>query len=166
MLWEWIQRPHVARWWAHFMPPTYEANVTDWTAMVEGREPQRGYLMLIDGAPIGYIEGYRVSDEPTMSKALALSEDAVGADVYIAEPALTGHGYGPLLVGRFYLRMMDETGLDLGIIDPEVGHEHAIRAYEKAGFTYLKVVDNGGPRGQDHIMSARRADIEAALRAR
>jgi aminoglycoside 6'-N-acetyltransferase len=164
MLWEWVQRPHVATWFAFWMPPTREETIALWTAMVEGREAQRGYLMVVDGAQVGYIESSQLSQSQEMTDAIGLGHDAVAADLFIADPGLTGRGLGPVLVARFYLRLMDETGLDVGVIDPEVDNLRAIRAYEKAGFRFLKVTDSGEPRGRDHIMVATRAELEAALR--
>jgi aminoglycoside 6'-N-acetyltransferase len=163
MLWEWYQRPHVSRWFAHFMPPTKGETLATWAAMAAGKEPQRGYLMQVDGEPVGYIEAYRLRDSPEMAGPLALEHDCVAADLFLADEARTGHGLGPQLVGRFYLLMMDQTGLDIGLIDPEVGNDRAVSAYTRAGFSHLRVLDVGGPRGRSHIMTATRAEIEQAL---
>ena len=162
MLWEWHLRPHVARWFAPWTPATYGEFVEQCTRMVDGLEPQRGYLVLVDGDAVGYIEGYRLDDSPELAGPLALGEDAVGADVFIADPGNTGRGLGPPVVAHFYLRMMEETGLDVGIIDPEIENQRAVRAYEKAGFSFLRDVDTGG-RMLDHVMVARRAELRAAL---
>jgi aminoglycoside 6'-N-acetyltransferase len=162
MLWEWYQRPHVARWFAPWTPATYQGFVEETGRMITGVDPQRGFLVVVDGVPAGYIQGYRLDQEPEMAGPIALGEDAVAADVFLAEAAGTGRGVGPRVVGLFYVGMMDETGLDVGIIDPEVENARAIRAYEKAGFSFLREVDTGG-RMNEHIMLARRADLEAAL---
>lgn len=164
MLWEWHQRPHVAPWFAAFMPATYEESVLEWTEMFEGRTPERGFLIVVDGAEIGYIQSYRLNGAPEMSVPLALGRDAVAADLFIAHPEALGRGIGPQVVATFYLRMMDETGLDIGVIDPEIENVRAIRAYEKAGFTFLRVVDTGG-RSSEHMMLATLASLETALRS-
>jgi RimJ/RimL family protein N-acetyltransferase len=163
MLWEWTRRPHVEPWWAHWIPATEAEATKEWAAQVDGTSPERGFLITLDGAEIGYIQSYRLSDEAEMRETIALGEDAVAADLYIADPSLIGQGLGPAIVGRFYLRMMDETGLEVGIIDPEVNNHSAIRAYEKAGFTALRVVHYPDSREGDYIMRATRADIERAL---
>ncbi|MHB8508291.1 MAG: GNAT family N-acetyltransferase [Candidatus Dormibacteria bacterium] len=164
MLWEWIQRPHVAKYWGYWNPPTREENIAQWTAMIEGRKVGKPYLIRVDGNDIGYIDRYRLSQDEEMWTNIGLGEDAVGADIFIADESLTGGGLGARVVARFYLWLTDQEGLEVAIIDPEVGNDRAIRAYEKAGFRFLKVTDTGEPRGRDHIMSATRADIEAALR--
>ena len=163
LLLEWLQRPHVARWFAFWMPPTEEGTIELWTSMLEGRVPQRGYLVVVDGAPMGYVESSRVSEDPDWARTLGVDGEAVAADVFIADLDRIGQGLGASVVRRFYLWMMDETGLDVGIIDPEVDNLSAIRAYEKAGFSFLREVDSGQPRGREHIMRATRADLELAL---
>jgi aminoglycoside 6'-N-acetyltransferase len=162
-LWEWTQLPHVAPWWAHWIPDNEADATADWAAQLAGTTPERGYLITVDGAAIGYIQSYRLRDEPEMTASIGLGEDAVAADLFIADPRLVGKGLGPRVVGRFYLRMMDDTGLDVGIIDPEVNNASAIRAYEKAGFSLLKVVHNADSREGEYIMRATRADLERAL---
>jgi RimJ/RimL family protein N-acetyltransferase len=163
MLWEWLQRPHVATWFGHFTPSTYEGMVAEQTEKRDGTEPSSPYLILLDGAPIGYIQGYRWGDFPEVTDPLSLNGDAVGADLYIADAELLGQSLGPRIVARFYLRLMDEMGLDLGFIDPEVDNARAIRAYEKAGFAFLRTTDSDEPRDQLHLMQASRDDLERAL---
>jgi aminoglycoside 6'-N-acetyltransferase len=163
MLWEWLQRPHVAAWFAHFSPSTYEGMVQEQAAMRDGTEASSPYLILLDDVPAGYIQGYRWGDFPEITEPLALSGDAVGADLYIADEERLGRGLGPRIVATFYLRLMDEMGLDLGFIDPEVDNARAIRAYEKAGFTFLRVTDSSEPRDRLHLMQATRDDLERAL---
>ena len=163
-LWEWHQRPHVARWFAPYMPETYDECVREWSDMVERRVPERGFLIVVDGREAGYIQSYRLNDAPEMAVPLALGEDAVAADLFIADESLLGRGVGARVVATFYLRMMEESGLEVGIIDPEVENARAIRAYEKAGFSVLRDVDTGG-RSRERMMRATRESLEAALRA-
>src|SRR5438128_948293 len=138
MLWEWTRRPHVEPWWAVWLPDTQAEATREWVAMIEGRSPERGYLITLDSVAIGFIQSYRLAAEKEMADGIGLGEDAVAADLFIADQSLIGKGIGPIVVARFYLRMMDDTGLDIGIIDPEVNNQSAIRAYEKAGFKFLK----------------------------
>ena len=163
-VWEWHQRPHVAQWFAPYLPDTYEECVAEWSDMVDGRVPERAYLIAVDDRPVGFIQSYRLNDAPEMAVPLALGEDAVAADVFIADESFLGRGIGPRVVASFYLRMMDKTGLEVGIIDPEVQNVRAIRAYEKAGFTVLRDVDTGG-RSKERMMRATRESLEAALAA-
>ena len=166
MLWEWRHRPHVEPWWEPWSPKTYEATVDEWNKQLAGTVPGRPYLITVDGVPVGYIEGYRLSDDPEYWKALALGHDVVGADIYIAETDYLYSGLGPLAVGLFYLKMMDETGLDHALIDPEARNQSAVRAYEKAGFTAYKDVELGDPPSVDRIMLADRSALEEALSQR
>ncbi|HEV2952715.1 MAG TPA: GNAT family N-acetyltransferase [Candidatus Dormibacteraeota bacterium] len=166
MLWEWRHRPHVMPWWESWSPPTFEASVVEWTKSIEGKDPGRGYLVTMQGQPIGYIQSYRLQDEPKLANDLGLEGDVVGADLYIAEPDYLHRGLGPIIVGLFYLWMMDRTGVGVGIIDPLVRNRSAIRAYEKAGFRFLKVVAVGDYEDDPgYIMMADRETIDAALTA-
>jgi aminoglycoside 6'-N-acetyltransferase len=166
MLWEWRHRPHVEPWWESWAPKAYEASVEELTAQVAGTKPGQPYLVTVDGRPVGYIEGYRLSQDPEYWNALNLGHDAVGADVYIVDTDYLHQGLGPLAVGLFYLKMMDETGLEHALIDPETRNKSAIRAYEKAGFTFHRDIELGDPPSLDHIMLADRSSLEAALRNR
>src|SRR5438445_12562121 len=85
VLWEWRHRPHIEPWWEPWSPKTYEAAAAEWTKQVAGTSPGRPYLIAVDGRPVGYIEGYKLSDDPEHWKALDLGHDVVRADVYIAE---------------------------------------------------------------------------------
>jgi len=68
---------------------------------------------------------------------------------------------GPIL--RRFLRKATFTHPDVGtcVIGPDPANSGAIRAYEKAGFTYLKSVTVPGdlPSGQEYLMLIRRQDV-------
>jgi aminoglycoside 6'-N-acetyltransferase len=166
MLWEWRHRPHVEPWWEPWSPKTYEASVEDWTKQLAGESPGKPFLITVDGRAVGFIEGYKLSEDREYWDALALGHDAVGADVYIAELDFLYGGLGPLAVGLFYLRMMEETGLEHALIDPETTNTSAIRAYEKAGFSFHRDIELGDPPSLDHIMLATRESLENGLKNR
>jgi len=165
LLWEWHHRDHVARWFLPWIPRDHDAAIADWIDMIEGRDSARGHIVLVDGDKAGFIQGYRLADEPDVAKRLDLGEEAVGADILIAEPGLTGRGLGPRVLARFYLGMLEETGLDLAVIDPEVENLRAIRAYEKAGFRFFRELPDDIEGHTCHWMVARHAEIASALRA-
>lgn len=162
-LWEWHHRDHVARWFLPWIPNTHDDAIADWMAMIEGRDSAHGHIVVVDGTDAGFIMGYRVGDEPEVAARLELGENAVGADILIADPGLTGHGLGPRVLAQFYLRLLDETGLGLAVIDPEVENRRAIRAYEKAGFVFFRELPDSIAGHTCQWMRARRAEIETAL---
>ena len=59
---EWLQRPHVRRWWRE--GETYEEVVEHYLPSIEGREPTQLYLIALEARPVGFIQTYLVSDYP------------------------------------------------------------------------------------------------------
>jgi RimJ/RimL family protein N-acetyltransferase len=128
--------------------------------LLEGREPTYAFIILLAGRPIGYIQTYRWRDYPEYFKHLGVDEDAAGVDLFIGEADCIHRGLGPSILRRF-LREVVFGSMDVVscIIDPEEANSSAIRAYEKAGFLYLKSVEIPGE-GLNHLMRVHR---EAAV---
>ena len=62
LLHEWLQRPHVRRWWAE--RETYEDVVAHYLPAIEGTIRPTTTSSLLDGRPIGMIQTYLVADYP------------------------------------------------------------------------------------------------------
>jgi len=107
--------------------------------MVEGRDTTRPFLILLDGAPAGYIQVWTIADqlkEPWLSEAPWMTEvpaDSVGVDISIGAATQLSRGLGSKVVRLFAERLRVEGHATI-LIDPSVTNLRAIRAYEKAGF--------------------------------
>src|SRR5579884_1490462 len=136
----WLNTPHVREWWPND-PQTLEDARAAYLPQIEEREPTAGYLILVSGTPVGYIQAYRISGYPEYALALAVEKGAAGVDLFIGEEAYVHRGLGaPIL--RAFLRdvVFRMPGVTSCIIGPDVTNTSAIRAYENAGFRHLKTV--------------------------
>ena len=94
---------------------------------------------------------------------VALGRPALGIDLFIGEPELIGRGHGPALI-RAFLRdvAFPRYGVDLCVIGPTRSNAGAIRAYEKAGFRFLKNYLEPDSREREHyLMELTRAELDA-----
>ena len=130
---------------------------------MRGDDPTDLYVIQLDGRPIGVIQSYRVDDHPEYAAQLALGRPAVGINLFIGEPELIGRGHGPALIPAFLRDVaFPRYGVELCVIGPTVSNVAAIRAYEKAGFRFLKTYREPDSREQEHyLMGLTRADLDA-----
>lgn len=151
LLHRWLNVPAVLEWWRE--PPTSEEVEEKYAPLVRGEDPTRPFLILYAERPIGYIQTYRIADEPEYARALDLDEAAAGIDLFIGEDAYRGRGLGPEILRRFLVDVVfADPEIESCIIGPEPGNTVAIRAYEKAGFRYLKTVAVPGEPEGEYLM--------------
>jgi len=138
LLHDWLERPHVRRWWGERR--TYDAVVEHYLPAVEGREPTDHYFVLLDDRPIGMLQTYLVKDYPEHAAVMGVADDATaGVDILVGEEELTGQGLGTEILRRFVDEVVfarDETA-DC-IADPAVDNVASVRAFEKAGFRVVR----------------------------
>lgn len=160
----WLLEPHVRRWYDDVAAAMYpDDTISEYQAAIRGEDPTDMYVIDLDGRPIGVLQSYRIDDHPEYAAQLALGRPAIGIDLFIGEPGLTGRGHGPALI-RAFLRDVAFPcyGVDLCVIGPTVSNVAAIRAYEKAGFRFLKTYLEPESREQQHyLMELTRADLDA-----
>src|SRR5439155_12365582 len=99
LLYEWLQRDHVRRWWSK--RETYEEVVEHYLPAIEGRKPTDLYLILVDERPVGFIQTYHISDHPEYRELVDVEEGVAGVDLFLAEEALTGRGLGSRVLAEF-----------------------------------------------------------------
>src|SRR5262249_7750269 len=103
--------------------------------------------------PIGYIQAYWIGDHNEYARALQVGPGSAGVDLFIGEPEFVHRGLGSVILRQFVREtVFDRMGARYCVIGPEVGNIIAIRAYEKAGFTYLKTVQVPGERAPEYLM--------------
>ena len=131
----WLRQPEVQRWWGSLSAAE--------AAVIAALRAPMGLCSIIevDSVPVGYAQAQEA--EP-LGNGLphALTAGVFRVDTFIGAPAYRSHG-----VGRAALQLVATevfaTTLALGlIVVVALKHEAAVRAYEKAGFRWVRVIDD------------------------
>ena len=128
LLLKWLEEPHVKAWW--------DQGIT-WTPELVSKKyalqrPVHAYIILIDDAPIGYIQFYDVKDFVDADRPQC-PESVAGLDYYIGESGFLKKGFAPIILQKFLLEQVKPLFAHC-LVDPDVKNTSAIRAYEKTGF--------------------------------
>ena len=150
LLHEWLQRPHVRRWWTE--RESYDEVVARYLPAIEGADPTDLYLALLDEEPVAFVQTYLVADYPEHAAVVEGGAGAAGVDLFIADEERTGKGLGAALLRRFVEEIVFATPSTTHCLaDPEVDNAPSIRAFEKAGFRVVgEFVDPGD--GKRHAL--------------
>jgi RimJ/RimL family protein N-acetyltransferase len=115
--------------------------------------------MSADDVPFGYVQTYHVADYPDYWRALALEGDVFGVDLFVGEKDYLHRGYGSAALRRFVREVVfGQLDAELCVVGPVPENAAAIRAYEKAGFRYLKTISTGHER-EERLMVAYPEDV-------
>ncbi len=163
LMYRWRSMPHVSRWYYDkrpSVPPTCREVTAEYTPCIEGKEPTNCFLIMYVDKFIGYIQTYRIVDYPDYSRYVDEAEDAAGVDLFIGEAEYIHRGLGSGILRKF-LRDIVFFNADIVscIIGPEPGNRAAIRAYEKAGFRYLKTIQVPDEPQPEYLMRTGREDV-------
>ncbi len=132
----WLSEPHVARWFLD--GATVADELADLARCVAGQDPTEVLVVLEEHRPIGWCQWYRCGDYPDHAAGVGASEDEVGIDYAIGDPAAVGRGVGTELIGEL-LRTIRSVGHSGGVVaDPDASNVASRRVLEKNGF---KLVD-------------------------
>ena len=155
----WLNTDFVMQWWGR-SGPSFEEVVKKYTPRIKGRGRTACFLIMYDDRPIGYIQTYKIKDYPDYASYVQTDEDAAGVDLFIGEADYIHKGLGSAIL-RTFLReiVFGTTDAVSCIIAPEPKNKAAIRAYEKAGFKYLKTIQVPGEPEPEHLMRIESADV-------
>ena len=95
----WLNRPHLRRFY-QFEPTTPEAVAAKYGSYIRGDAPTHGTLALLGGAPVGYLQCYRIADWPDW-QAVVETPEGISIDLFIADPDLIGRGVGRRMLARY-----------------------------------------------------------------
>ena len=145
----WRNTDFVAEWWHDEEPATLESLREEYGPLITGQDPTQAFLIFYGETPIGYIQTYRFRDNPDWLRAIQPEGEAAGVDILIGDSGYIHKGLGPLTIKKFLKEIVfNQAGIDNCFIDPEPANRAAIRAYEKAGFTYWKTLPAGIVEGE------------------
>ena len=142
MVRRWLETPHVAQWWHD--PDEQFALVSedlDHPAMDQ-------FVVTADDRPFAYLQCY----DPTAWSNNGLGTHPLGTrgiDQFIGEPDMVDRGHGSALIRSFVDGLL-KKGTPRVVTDPDPENIRAVRAYEKAGFEKVSLVDT--PDGRALLM--------------
>ena len=142
---EWLQRPHVHRWWRD--RETYDEVAEHYLPAIEGKEPTDHFIVLLYEQPIGFVQTYLVSDYPDYAALVGVAEGIAGVDLLIGDEVLTGQGLGSEMIRRFVEEVVFARSATTSCVaGPEVRNVASVRAFEKAGFHVVREFIEDGER--------------------
>lgn len=142
----WRATPEWARWWAP--PITLEEAREKYLPRLRGEDPVHGYMVLVDGRAIGFVQWYRALDFPDSMELFALDEAhaavTAGIDFGIGEPDATGRGLGRRILRQFVEDVvLQEPEIEHVMVEADPANERAVRCHRAAGFVDRGVVSDG-----------------------
>jgi aminoglycoside 6'-N-acetyltransferase len=133
MVRRWLETPHVRAWWGD---PDEQFALVSGDLDVPAMEQ---FIVAVEDRPFGYVQTCDLvtwpdpafADQPPGTRAI---------DQFIGEPDMLGRGHGAGFVRAFADRLL-AAGAPRVITDPDPANGRAVRAYEKAGFRRVRLVD-------------------------
>jgi len=142
MVRRWLAAPHVREWWG---------DPVEQFALVSGdlREPEMDqYIVSSDGRAFAYLQCYDLTawnsgfgEQPKGTR---------GIDQFIGEADMVERGHGSAMIRAFVDERL-KRGAPRIVTDPDPKNLRALRAYEKAGFMRVGMVDT--PDGPAMLMA-------------
>ncbi|AJQ95522.1 GNAT family N-acetyltransferase [Gynuella sunshinyii] len=138
----WLNTPSVSAWYGKGEDfHRYENVLNKYLPRTRSESNIHAFIIGYHLQNIGYIQSYRICDFPEYNRYVGADEHAVGIDLFIGEGNFLHQSYGCHIVRQFLDEIAFQLpGIDTCIIGPDSKNTSAIRAYEKAGFSYWKTI--------------------------
>lgn len=161
LLFNWLARPHVKRWYAP-EPRSFMELLARYGPRTREDSVVQAFVIEVDGADAGYIQKYDLARFEDYRRLLGLEggRGVAGMDLFLGDEWRTGRGVGSFAIGRFFKEhVLAAPSVDACVAGPREGDAQSIRAFEKAGFRRWKVVAN--ERGERECILRRDRDTAA-----
>jgi RimJ/RimL family protein N-acetyltransferase len=154
LLHRWLNAPHVLEWWDR--PPAQDEVRAKYLPRIAGSSDVTPYVILLEDAPLGYIQVYPVAPGAWGLRGVAAG---AGVDLLIGEAEYLHRGLGPRTLRAFLGEVVfRDTAVSVCYIDPSTRNRAAIRAFEKAGFRYVADVTDPNTGLPLHLMRITREE--------
>jgi aminoglycoside 6'-N-acetyltransferase len=144
----WLRAPHVQTWfpWLHGDTDPLAAVEAEYGPCIDGIDPTELFVIETEGRPVGFIQRYRISDNPSWAAALAAAlsaapsaagepSAAVGFDYAIGVLEATGRGVGSEAIRQLLADTFGRyPGVDSVIVAMQQANRPSWRALERVGF--------------------------------
>lgn len=138
---KWLNEPHVHKWYDKDKQNTFEEVANKYLPYIQGEKPTDSYIVLYKDKPAGYIQTYKVNDWPEYGDYVGYDDNTASIDLFIGDNSLIGKGFGSLMIKKFLKEVVfSRKDIVTCIVGPEPENKRAIKAYEKAGFKYVKTI--------------------------
>ncbi len=135
--------PAVKAFYADGEATPYEQVVAKYGPRIRGESPTTPYLILFGTSPIGYIQTYLWRDYPREAEHLGLTDEAASLDLFIGDLDFLHRGFGRSILHGFLRQIVfADRRVESCVVVAEVRNTSGLRAYEKAGFTFLRTVES------------------------
>jgi len=159
LLVSWLNAPHVRRWFGG--GASAEKVAAEYGPMARGEVPITAYIVQLDGRPVGMIDWMRFGDLPELQRLYEVDDpDVANCDMLIGEPTAVHRGLGAPLVREFLAQVVfADPRISACVLDPVPDNAVAIRAYEKAGFRFLRALPDDGEGNGLYLMELGRSEL-------
>jgi len=138
MLHRWLNNPAVTRWW--YPAPGFDEVVAKYLPRIAGTAPVYPFVASAGDTPFGYLQWYRLAENPGHPAAAWAGSGAAAVDLLIGEDAYRGRGLGATMLRAFVRTVVfADPGITTCFIDPHPENVAAIRSYRRAGFRELGI---------------------------
>ena len=93
LLYDWLGREHVRRWWGEPGPTTTRQSRSTWPRS-RAAIPPTSIAIVVAGEDVGLIQTYLLADYPDYAALVDAGDEAAGLDLFLGEARLTGSGLG------------------------------------------------------------------------
>jgi GNAT superfamily N-acetyltransferase len=159
MLVRWFAAPHVRRWFPG------RASLDDVAAelgpVADAAVHIHGYIATVGEHPVGLVQWERMGDDAELQGTYGVEDpNTANCDVLLGEAA--HQGLGARLIRQFLESIVfADPRVTTCLIDPETDNAIAIRAYEKAGFRFVRALADDGEGGSVYLMELSKGDLAA-----
>ncbi len=162
----WLNTPPVSTWYGKGEDfHVYENVLNKYLPRTRPGSKTHAFIIQYHSQNIGYIQTYRIVDYPDYNQHVVTDERAVGLDLFIGEEAFLHRGYGSHIIRQFLQEVAFQIpGIEMCIIGPEPKNTSAIRAYEKAGFTYWKTIQPPDELEPEYLMRLMKERDDSPIR--
>ena len=144
----WLNRPHLTRFFQK--RPISRAEVgAKFEPIIRREDTTHSHLAFDAGAPLGYLQCYRIVDNPEWA-ALIQAKEGIGVDLAIIDPAKLGRGFGRAMLVSYLSDVAFPLypGESKCFIGHDLENEAAIACSRSVGFEYVRdFVEDGIPSG-------------------
>jgi RimJ/RimL family protein N-acetyltransferase len=148
---KWLSTDFVKQWYYKSIDWTYE-RIADWCKPFTQKQntdgsPLESFIILYNDKEMGYIQTSLLKDAPEYNELLQGGDDSADIDLFIGEEEFIYKGLGPIIIKKFIEnKVFENKNINKCIIATVSKNVAAIKAFEKAGFKFMRTIE-------DHVNS-------------